>query len=99
MTENKITPAYLKRQAIVYIRQSSMLQVEKHQESQKRQYQLQETVQGLGVACCPVCGQCSADRFLHERVDPCLFGGGQLLQREGDRPQGAFVEVRRVAEA
>src|SRR3972149_954685 len=41
----------------------------------------------------------SAHRFLHERADPCLFGGSQLLQREGDRPQGAFVEVRRVAEA
>ena len=41
----------------------------------------------------------SAHRFLHERADPCLFGGGQLLQREGGRPQGAFVEVRRIAEA
>lgn len=48
MSENKITPAHLKRQAVVYIRQSSMLQVEKHLESQKRQYQLQETAQGLG---------------------------------------------------
>ena len=43
--------------------------------------------------------QSSAHRFLHERADPCLFAGGQLLQREGDRPQGAFVEVRRVIEA
>src|SRR5947209_3536589 len=43
--------------------------------------------------------QSSAHRFLHERADACLFGGGQLLQREGDRPQGAFVEVRRIAEA
>src|SRR5262249_30681881 len=41
----------------------------------------------------------SAHRFLHERADPYLFGGSQLLQREGDRPLGAFVEVRRVAEA
>src|SRR5213593_4882649 len=43
--------------------------------------------------------QSSAHRFLHKRADLCLFGGGQLLQREGDRPQGVFVEVRRVAEA
>src|SRR5256714_14367385 len=43
--------------------------------------------------------QSSAHRFLHERDDPCLFGGSQLLKREGDRPQGAFVEVRLVAEA
>src|SRR2546421_6648107 len=41
----------------------------------------------------------SAHRFLHKLADPCLFSGSQLLQREGDRPQGAFVEVRRVAEA
>src|SRR5881409_3740219 len=41
----------------------------------------------------------SAHRFLHERADPCLGGGGQLLQREGDRPHGALVEVRLVAEA
>src|SRR3989441_12150860 len=38
----------------------------------------------------------SVQRFLHERADPCLVGGGQLLQREGDRPHGAFVEVRLV---
>src|SRR6267378_230672 len=41
----------------------------------------------------------SAHCFLHERADPCLFGGGQLRQREGDRPHGASVEVRLVAEA
>src|SRR5216110_1251099 len=43
--------------------------------------------------------QSSTHRLLHERADPCLVGGRQLLQREGDRPHGAFVEVRRVAEA
>src|SRR5437667_7331580 len=43
--------------------------------------------------------QSSAHRFLHQRADPCLFGGSQLLQREGGRPHGAFVEVRRVHEA
>src|SRR6266700_3568083 len=56
----------------------------------------------LGFSARASCGwqaQCSAHRFLHERADPCLFGGGQLRQREGDRPRGAFVEVRRVAEA
>src|SRR5439155_345187 len=36
----------------------------------------------------------SAHRFLHERADPCLVGGGQLLQREGDRPHGAFIAAR-----
>src|SRR6266542_4995818 len=43
--------------------------------------------------------QSSAHRFLHERADPGLLGGGQLLQREGGWPHGAFVEVRLVAEA
>src|SRR5512145_3493903 len=43
--------------------------------------------------------QSSAHRFFNERADPCLFGGSQLLQCEGGRPQGAFVEVRRVVEA
>src|SRR2546428_13423959 len=40
-----------------------------------------------------------ARRFLHERGDPCLFGGSQPLQRIGGRPHVAFVEVRLVAEA
>src|ERR1035441_443310 len=39
-----------------------------------------------------------AHRFLHERGNPCLFGGGQPLQREGARPHDALVEVRLVAE-
>src|SRR5712691_2816386 len=43
--------------------------------------------------------QSSARRFLHKRADLCLRGRSQLLQREGDRPQPAFVETRRVAEA
>src|SRR6202171_5031953 len=56
----------------------------------------------LGFSARASCGwqaQTSAHRFLHERADPCLFGGGQLSEREGARPHGAFVEVRRVAEA
>src|SRR5215213_1947995 len=36
---------------------------------------------------------------LHERADLRLFGSSQLLQREGGRPHGAFVEVRLVVEA
>lgn len=42
--------------------------------------------------------QPSARRFLYECADLGLFGWGQLLQRKGDRPQGAFVEMRRVNE-
>jgi hypothetical protein len=43
--------------------------------------------------------QSLAHRFPHEGADPCLFRGSQLLEREGSRPHGAFVEVRLVAEA
>src|SRR5215208_1127899 len=42
---------------------------------------------------------CSARRPLHERADPRLLDGGQLLQRKRGRPHGALVEVRLVAEA
>ena len=53
----------------------------------------------LTVGVSSTCDQTSAHGFLHQRADPCLCGGVQLLQREGDRPQGAFVELRYVAEA
>ena len=48
MSQTKITPKHLARQAIIYVRQSTLRQVRFHQESQKRQYQLQERVQALG---------------------------------------------------
>jgi DNA invertase Pin-like site-specific DNA recombinase len=44
----KVLSHHLKRQAIIYIRQSSPLQVEQNIESQKRQYQLVERAQKLG---------------------------------------------------
>src|SRR5437870_8100581 len=40
----------------------------------------------------------SAHRLLHERADLRLVGCRQLRQREGDRPHGAFVELRAVVE-
>lgn len=48
MSHPKIQDTHLKRQAVVYIRQSSPHQVEQNQESQKRQYQLAERAQALG---------------------------------------------------
>src|SRR6185437_11368915 len=41
----------------------------------------------------------SGHRLLHEGANLRLVGCGQLLQREGDRPHGAFVELRAVVEA
>jgi DNA invertase Pin-like site-specific DNA recombinase len=51
MSQNpKITPAHLERQAVVYIRQSSMRQVEENLESQDLQYQLAQRARALGWA-------------------------------------------------
>lgn len=44
----KVLPKHQKRQAVIYIRQSSPQQVEQNLESQKRQYQLVERAQSLG---------------------------------------------------
>jgi len=48
MKDNKVLPRHQKRQAVVYVRQSSPQQVEENLESQKRQYQLVEKAQSLG---------------------------------------------------
>ncbi len=48
MSATKLQPTHLGRLAVIYVRQSSPLQVERHQESQRRQYQLAERAQALG---------------------------------------------------
>lgn len=48
MKDSKVLPKHQKRQAVVYIRQSSPQQVEENLESQRRQYQLVEKAQSLG---------------------------------------------------
>lgn len=48
VSQDKVHPTHLSRQAIVYLRQSSPQQVEQHTESQRRQYQLVERAQALG---------------------------------------------------
>ena len=45
---NKITPTHLERTAVVYIRQSSLRQVEENLESQDLQYQLVQRARSLG---------------------------------------------------
>src|SRR5499426_4062175 len=49
-THSKITPAHLRRQALVYIRQSTPQQVQSNQESTARQYALVQRAQHLGWA-------------------------------------------------
>lgn len=46
----KVTAEHLKRKAYLYIRQSSMRQIREHQESTKRQYDLQRRAIALGWA-------------------------------------------------
>jgi len=46
--QQKITSKHLSRKAYIYIRQSSMSQVQVHQESQRLQYKLAQRAQDLG---------------------------------------------------
>ena len=48
MNPTTIQPTHLNRLAIVYVRQSTPMQVEQHPESRRRQYQLAERAQALG---------------------------------------------------
>ncbi|MCB1767731.1 MAG: recombinase family protein [Candidatus Competibacteraceae bacterium] len=45
---SKITSDHLRRSAYVYIRQSTLTQVQHNRESQRRQYGLHERAQALG---------------------------------------------------
>lgn len=47
---HKVTAAHLGRPAIVYVRQSTLAQLERNQESAARQYDLQERAVALGWA-------------------------------------------------
>jgi DNA invertase Pin-like site-specific DNA recombinase len=44
----KVTPAHLRREAYLYVRQSTLHQVQDHRESTARQYGLQQRAQALG---------------------------------------------------
>jgi DNA invertase Pin-like site-specific DNA recombinase len=48
ITDSKVGSAHLRRQAIVYIRQSSPHQVRQNKESRQRQYALVERARALG---------------------------------------------------
>ena len=48
MTSDKVTPDHLRRRAIVYVRQSTVIQVLHNLESQRRQYNLAEYARELG---------------------------------------------------
>ena len=50
MTSDTVTPDHLRRRAIVYVRQSTVIQVLHNLESQRRQYNLVEYARELGFA-------------------------------------------------
>lgn len=52
MTSDKVTPDQLRRRAIVYVRQSTVIQVLHNLESQRRQYNLAEYARELGFYRC-----------------------------------------------
>ena len=47
-SSNKVTPAHLRRQAYLYVRQSTLRQVHENRESTARQYDLKRRAQALG---------------------------------------------------
>src|SRR5437899_4371651 len=49
-TPSKIRPAHLERQAFIYVRQSTLLQVREHTASTARQYDLVQRARDLGWA-------------------------------------------------
>src|SRR5713101_5352633 len=50
LADPRITSRHLSRQALVYVRQSSPTQIQRHPESARRQYGLAERAQRLGWA-------------------------------------------------
>jgi hypothetical protein len=48
MNESKVTAAHLRRTAVIYVRQSSLAQVDRNKESTARQYDLVARAQALG---------------------------------------------------
>ena len=84
-THNKITAAHLKRQAYLYVRQSTLRQVLENIESTKRQYALRERAVALGW---------SLDRIVV--IDSDLGRSGADSDREGFQKLVAAVGLGEV---
>jgi len=86
MSHPKVQSTHLDRQAVVYVRQSSLQQVEEHLESQKRQYQLVERAQALGWST----AQCVV-------IDDDLgISGAQSANRPGYQRLISMIALREV---
>ncbi|MFQ5874134.1 MAG: recombinase family protein [Dehalococcoidia bacterium] len=86
MSQAKVLPTHLKRQAVIYIRQSSPQQVQENLESQRRQYQLTERAQSLGwpAAQCLVID------------DDQALSGAQSYNRSGYQHLISLIALRQV---
>jgi DNA invertase Pin-like site-specific DNA recombinase len=83
---SKIRPAHLARPALVYIRQSTLLQVHEHRESTERQYALVELAKKLGW-----------DATQIEVIDEDLGqSGASAVQRKGFQRLTAEVSLGKV---
>ena len=107
--EQKVTRAHLERTAIVYVRQSTLMQVREHTESTLRQYALADTAVALGWAARDVqvidrdlglSGTSAAHRAgfreLMSRV--CLGEIGAVLGLEISRLARSNADLARLAE-
>lgn len=90
----KITPDHLQRRAIVYIRQSSPIQVTNNLESQRRQYALADTARQLGFQQVEVIdedlgrsgsGQVDRPGFTRLVAEVCTGGVGAVFCIEASR--------------
>src|SRR5947209_7479078 len=74
--EGKITARHLARRALIYVRQSSPIQVVRHPESARRQYGLAEHAQALGWAVEQI-------TIIDEDQGKSAAGSAQAHEREG----------------
>ena len=99
----KIKPEHLRRQAVVYVRQSGMHQVRNNRESQQRQYALVERATGLGWPAKSVetidedqgrTGSCSAHRQGFKKLMAEIGAGqvGVVLALEASRLARSSVD-------
>lgn len=86
MSQTKVLLTHLKRQAVIYIRQSSPQQVQENLESQRRQYQLTERAQSLGWSA----AQCLVID------DDQAISGAQSYNRPGYQHMISQIALRQV---
>lgn len=94
MSEPKIGAQHVARKAILYVRQSSLHQVEHHHESRRLQYAMRQRLESLGWQEVEVIdddlgrsGESSAGRtgFQHMVAEVCLGNVGAVAAREVSR--------------